>query len=193
MIDFQKIIKDEKYVPDNEYGEYWIKFDKLGIKAKKLEFLQTYDFIDGNDDFKNKNYDRFVEMLEEFYVNAYGGKNNIKRIHYIEEPLDEYLQMEYYTYLIDEKYSQEIRVTKDRSLFPKRVYDFVLFENGNLFVLDFGNNDSWNGAWHITNAEKIKEVESWFDKVFEQSENFKSILKPNKYIIKKLKKLGAIL
>lgn len=126
-------------------------------------------------------------MLVDFYNNAYGGKSNIKRIHYIEYPLNDYIKMEYYTYLINERYGQDIRITTDRTLFPNNPFDFVLFENGNLFILNFGNNDTWLGAWHITDKKIIDEVSKWFDEVFDKSVNFKSIMKPDDYLIKKLK------
>ncbi len=187
MINFEKIIEAAIFLPGDDYDKYWDKFAKDGIKAKKLEFLQSYDFIDGNEDFKNKNYDKFLEMLVYFYNNAYGGKSNIKRIHYIEYPLNEYIKMEYYTYLIDEKFGQDIRITTDRTLFPNKSFDFVLFENGNLFILNFGNNDTWLGAWHVTDKKIIDGVSKWFDEIFEKCVNFKTIMEPDDYIINKLK------
>lgn len=188
MLNFQEIKKKAKLLPDDEYDKLWDEFTKEGVCAKKLELLQTYDFIDGNEDFKNKNYDKFVEMLKEFDENASGGKDNVKRLHYIEFPLNPYLEMEYYTYLIGEKYGQDIRVTDDRNLFPSEVFDFVLFENGNLFLLDFGkNNDTWVGAWHVTDESVLKQVSKWFDDVYAEAENFKSMMKPNKKIVAKMK------
>lgn len=192
MIDFNQALKFAKFLPGEGYSKYWEKFNNEGIKIKKLEFLQTYDFIDGNEDFKNKNYDKFVEMLKDFDKISAGGKDNIKRIHYIEEPLNEYLEMEYYTYLINAKYGQKVRITKDRKLFPEKVYDFVLFENGNLFLLDFGNNDTWKGAWHITDKKIIKEFSNWFDEIFSKSEDFKNMLSPNPIIIQKMKESGIL-
>ena len=192
MIDFDKIKKNAKFLPGDAFDKYWNEFNNSGIKAKKLEFLQTYEFIDGNEDFNNKNYDGFLKFLKVFSENAYGGKDNIKRIHFIEEPINNYLKMEYYTYLINEKYGQEIKITKDRDFFPKKVYDFVLFENSNLFLLDFGNNDCWKGVWHITDKKLVLKVSDWYDEVFEKSINFKTMIKPNSYLIKKMKEYKII-
>ena len=192
MINFEKALLNAKFLPDDGFDYYWNKFVNKGVKAKKLEFLQTYDFIDGNVDYKNKNYDKFFEFLKTFSYNALGGKDNIQRLHFIEYPLNEYLQMEYYTYLVNEKYGQDIRITSNRNLFPNKVYDFVLFENGNLFILDFGNNDTWRGVYHITDKQIIKVFSDWFDKVFNESKNFKSMYEPNKYLIDKLKKYKCI-
>ena len=196
MIDFEKIKKKAEYLTDDAhgggYGDYWEKFDKEGIRARKLEFLQTYDFIDGNEDYDNKNYDGFVKYLKEFHEGAWGGKDNITRIHYVEKPVNEYLKMEYYTYLVTASYGQDIRITYDRSLFPKKVYDFVLFENGHLFLLDFGNNDTWNGAWHITDKKILKEVADWYDEVFAKCKNFKSMIRPNKELVGKMKDAGIM-
>ena len=105
MIDFDEIIKNSKFSPDDEYDKYWDKFE-----------------------------------------------------------------------------------IKNRKFFPDKTYDFVLFENGNLFILDFGNNDTWKGAYHFTDKKKIKKVSDWFNEIFEQSENFKEMLCPNEYLIKKWKK-----
>lgn len=192
MINFEGIIIKGRHISGDEYGKFWETFDKAGVKASKLEFLQTYAFIDGNDDFIKGNYEKFLEMLKEFHKNAWGGKDNIRRIHYIEYPLNIYLEMEYYTYLINNYYGQQIKVTTKRELFPKKVYDFVLFENGNLFILDFGNNDKWNGAWHITDEKIIKKVSIWFNNVFDKCVDFKNMLKPNDKIICKMKKLSLI-
>ncbi len=186
MIDFDKAIKNAVFLPDDGYDKYWVEFNSAGVKAKKLEFLQTYAFIDGNNDFDNKDYDAFVSMLKDFYINAWGGKDNIKRIHFVERPVDPYLEMEYYTYLVSERLGQDIRITEDRKLFPKKVYDFVLFENDNLFILNFGNNDCWKGAWHVTDKKTIEEFSVWYDEVFAKCTNFKSMLTPNKEIINKM-------
>ena len=37
MINFEKLIDGAKFLPDDEYGKYWDKFDREGVKAKKLE------------------------------------------------------------------------------------------------------------------------------------------------------------
>lgn len=187
MIDFEKILKRANKLSDEEYLDYWEKFKKPAVKCKKLEFLQTYEMIDPIDDYKNGEYEKFIDLMKEFHKNAWGGKDNIKRIHYIEEPIHEYLKWEYYTYLIDETYGQDIRITKDRSLFPKKMYDFVLFENGNMFVLDFGRGNESLGVWHVTDKKAVKEVSDFYDTVFEKSENFKGMLEPNEYIIRRLK------
>ena len=192
MIDYERAILNAKFLPDDGFDYFWNQFTNQGIKVKKLEFLQTYDFIDGNEDYKNQDYDKFFQFLKNFSQNAWGGKDNIRRLHYIKYPLDEYLKMEYYTYLINEKYGQDIRITSNRKFFPNKVYDFVLFENDNLFILDFGNNDSWRGAFHITDKQIIKEFSDWFDKVFNKSENFKSMYNPNKYLIDRLKESKCI-
>lgn len=67
------------------------------------------------------------------------------------------------------------------------MYDFVLFENGNMFVLDFGRGNESLGAWHVTDKKALKEVSDFYDSVFEKCENFKSMIKPNEHIIKRLK------
>ena len=192
MINFEKAIASAKLLVGNEYDIYWNKFNEDKVEILKVEFLQTYDFIDGNEDFKNKNYDKFVEMLETFDKNALGGKENIKRIHFVKKPVDNYLEMEYYTYLINEKYGQDVRITYDRSLFPKKMYDFVLFKNGNLFILNFGNNDGWHGAWHITDRKIIQDFSLWFNELFDKCVNFKKMITPNKYIIDKMKEKQII-
>lgn len=191
MIDFEKIKEGAQFLPNDQYDKYWLEFNKKKIGAKKLEFLQSYAFIDGNEDFTNHNYDKFADFLVDFYKNAWGGSEKVKRLRYVEFPLDEYVKLEYYTYLMSELNGQEVRVCKNRELLPKKVYDFVLFENSYLFLLDFGNNDRWKGAWLVRDKAKIKEVERWFDSVFASSSNFKEIMSPDQNIIKPLtKKLG---
>jgi len=192
MINFEKVIKSGKHISSDEYVFLYDKFENLGIKARKLEFLQTYDFIDENNDFKSGEYEKFLDTLKEFHKNAWGGKDNMRRIHYVEYPLNDYLKMEYYTYLINDFYGQKIRVTNNRKLFPKKTYDFILFENGNLFILDFGNNDSFKGVWHVTESEIIHEVSLWYDNVFEKCESFKKMLVANKEILNKMKQFGLI-
>lgn len=186
-LDFNVIIKNSCHISQEEYANLFIKFDDMGLKCKKLEFLQSYEFVDDITDFKDNNYDNFINMLKEFSANAWGGKDNIKRLHYIQKPLDIYLQMEYYTYLITANFGQDIRINSKLKMFLPNIRDFIIFENNNLFILDF-NNNTCNGAWHITNKNVISQVESWFDYVFGKSKNFKSMLKPNKTIIKMMKK-----
>ena len=190
MVDFEKIKKAGKFLPDDGFDQYWDKFNKENVKAKKLEFLQSYAFIDGNEDFDNKNYDGFANFLLDFYKNAWGGKENIKRLRFVKRPIEGYLEMEYYTYIVDELNGQEVRFTEQRELFPEKVCDFVLFENGNLFILDFGNNDCWKGAWLVTDKDIIKELSDWYDRVFERAKNFKGMLTPNQEIVLKMKERG---
>ena len=191
MIDFEKIIKKGKHIDGDVFSSLWedLKLDE--VKVRKLEFLQTYAFMSEDNSYAKGNYKKFLKFLEKFHKNAYGGKDNLKRIHYIEYPLDHYLEMEYYTYLINEGYGQDIRVSSDRKLFPEKVYDFLLCENGNLLIHDF-SKDSWNGAWWITDKKDIKELAIWYDKLFEQSVNFKTMLLPKKEIVDGMKKLGIL-
>lgn len=103
MIDFNEIIKQAKKITPEKYESYWAEFNEQNIPAKKLEFLQDYSFIDQNDDFNSGNLDGFCEFLKEFYTMFKGGKDNVKRIHFVTRPVSNYLQMEYYAYLVSEK------------------------------------------------------------------------------------------
>ena len=191
MIDFEKIIKKGKHIDCDVFSALWDDLEGDSVKIRKLEFLQTYAFMGEEKNYQKGKYKLFLKYLQKFHDGAFGGKANMSRIHYVEYPLDPYLEMEYYTYLINEKYGQDIRVTNRRELFPEKMYDFLLFNNGNLLIHDFGK-DSWNGAWWVTDKQDIKELTKWYDKVFEESINFKTMMFPKKEIIDGMKSLGII-
>lgn len=74
MIDFEKILKRADKLSDEEYLDYWDRFEKTSVKCKKLEFLQTYEMIDPIDDYKNGEYEKFIDLMKEFHKNAWGAK-----------------------------------------------------------------------------------------------------------------------
>ncbi len=193
MIDFEKIKQKGTLLEGDKYDKLWFEYTNAGVFARKLEFLQSYAFIDDNEDFNQGRYDKFADFLKEFNEYALGGKENVKRLHFVKRPLNNYLKMEFYTYLINSKHGQEVRINEDRSLFPEKVYDFVLFDNGNLFLLDFGkNNDRWVGAWRVTDKTAIKEVAAWYDGVYKKSVDCKNLMKPDEAIIKLMKERGIL-
>lgn len=177
------------YYECTEYIERFSEAQKnLSICLRKFEFLQSYSFL------KEKNfisyiehrYDDFAIGLRKFYESNVESseralKSGIerKRLRFIKHPISDYIEFQYYSYLVWEKLGYKIRYFDDTLKIQSQMKDFIIFDNSIVFVLDFSENELL-GAWESTNTELIKELVDWYDKTFNAASQFQSMINPMK-------------
>ena len=110
-----------------------------------------------------------------------------QRLHTIQKPLSDYIQYEFYSYLVSEKTGEDIRCTFEANSFK---HDFVLFDEQDLFILDFSSKGELLGCWYCArnfkNEKEFSKLIVYYQNLFNKALNFKKIAQFDQGLLNKI-------
>ena len=197
MLDIAGILSRAREIDEDEfltiYTDAWNKM----YSFKKLEPLQEYNVGEESyEHFQTKQYSEFVRDLIEFwksekddFVDAVSRSAQIQRLRIVSSPVSEYIEHEYYSYIVSERMGEEIRFLRDETNNLDNLLDFILFDR-NTIIINLFNNDSSFASSYVYKSEDcplLSNLYSEFEECFSKAVNYKEILEnPNQDIISEI-------
>lgn len=143
------------------------EWEKLSLRFFKYESLQYYKGEEnaGFDAFRAGDYPEAIKRLRvargedrPFFESARRRGAQFVRVHAAHHPFSDYMQFEYYSYLMSEALGEEIYYVDERKVmqsFDSLLSDFVLFDNRSVMFQDFDESGQFQGGWFSEDREAI--------------------------------------
>lgn len=192
------IKKKATYIPlekfSEVFGELW---NTLRCEFLKLETLQYYDVAEDPNYFAyiNKDIEGFVTALKQFHDDEMTASEQFeipiefKRIHLISRPFSQYIEYEFYSYLISEKSGENIRCIDSIKNISEEYDDFIMFDGKAILINDFSNDGKWHGSWcyeSSSNDDLLVNLRKHYLELFSGAKDYKNFAKFDNDIIKRM-------
>ncbi|KKR13592.1 MAG: hypothetical protein UT42_C0044G0011 [Candidatus Falkowbacteria bacterium GW2011_GWA2_39_24] len=183
--------QEAAYFSVEEYTDHFKKcWKNLKRNFFKYESLQTYSepnnpafvaFEKGDWSTCKLEVFNFISSQYSLFESALQNGISLTRIRKVELPLSNYLKFEFEAYKVISYFGERIGLIKPnhkQSIKELEYFtDFVLFDNQQLFVLDYNAKGLLEGAWFVNHQKDVNKFNNFADKITKKAIPFGEFLK----------------
>lgn len=149
-----------------EFSAWFTRFER---SCFRLETLQHYGgsgeddsigaFLAGEDPPPHPGKLEWMTLVRA----AVSAGRTMRRVHVAQDPLTEYMRFELaWSYAYSVAAGEDVRIVPLPSgAQPWPGWDFWLFDDTELFSMDYAHDGTWRGMWHVDRPDTVREARNW--------------------------------